>query len=112
MNIANVKASSQLNREKTTYKNWFLALLKEGYFIQSQTCILENGKEVKMHRLQKDIPRGAIIKGHLNYAAAKMLQKKGFKIREIKQKSWYCGNAQELFFTDYKNPSINEFKAN
>lgn len=108
----NVKASSQLNREKTTYKNWFLALLKEGYFIQSQTCILNNGTEVKMYRLQKDIPKGGIIKGYINYAAVKMLQKKGFKVREVKQKCWYSGNAQELFFTDYKNPSINEFKNN
>ena len=110
--MKNIKASRQLNKSQTKWNFYFLALLKEGAYIERQTIIVNN-KEVIAYTLQKDFAItenrkfSNIIYGQLNFEAVKQFVKKGFKVREKKLKSHYGGQTDQFFFSDYKKPMFN-----
>ncbi len=110
--MRNIKASRQLNKLQTKWTFYFLALLKEGAYIQRQT-IFVNNKEVVTYTLQKDFAItenrkfSNIIYGQLNFEAVKQFIKKGFKVRENKLKAHYGGQTDQFFFSDYQKPMFN-----
>lgn len=110
--MKNIKASKQLNKSKTKWNYYFLALLKEGAFIERQTLII-NDKEVVSYALKKDFAITEsrkfcnVIYGQLNFEAVKQFKSKGFKVRENKLKSHYGGQTEQFFFSDYQKPMFN-----
>jgi hypothetical protein len=110
--MENIKASKQLNKAQTKWKFYFLALLKEGAYIEKQTMII-NQKEVVAYSLKKDLhvtpekPFKNIIYGQMNFKLAQQMIKKGFKVRENKIKAYCGGQTEQFFFSDYQKPMFN-----
>jgi hypothetical protein len=110
--MKNIKASKQLNKSQTKWTFYFLALLKEGAYIERQIKIVNN-KEVVAYTLQKDLTItetrkfSNIIYGQLNFEAVKQFIKKGFKVRENKLKAYCGGQTDQFFFSDYQQPMFN-----
>ena len=110
--MKNIRASKQLNKAKTKFSLYFLAILKEGAYIERQIMIV-NGKEVVSYRIQKDLPITETrpykntIYGQVNFEAVKKLKAQGFKIREAKLKSYASGQTEQFFFSDYLVPMFN-----
>lgn len=109
--MENIKAAKHLDKTtKTSFKNYFLAILKEGAYIERCVMII-NGSEVVAYTLKKDLPPTSIIVnriyGQLNFEAVKAFLKKGYKMREAKLKRSCSGDTRSYFFSDYKQPMFN-----
>ena len=110
--MENNRASKKLNKNKTKFRLYFFALLKEGAYIERQIMII-SGREVVSYQLKKDLhqteerPYKNTIYGQLNFEAVKQFKSKGFKIREAKLKCYAGGQTEQFFFSDYQQPMFN-----
>ena len=108
----NIRASKQLGKESTKFNYYFLAVLKEGAYIERQTVIVNN-KEVIAYTLKKDLhatverKNTSIIYGQLNFEAVKQFKNKGFNIRNNNQKTYVGGQTEHYFFSDYQKGMFN-----
>lgn len=107
--MKNVKAIRRISGKSTT-KEFFLAILKEGFYIQRSNAEYNLDKKVVTYEIKKDLHGGNSRNyGYVNYECVKELQKLGFKVlKNQRTVYWLNKNVDFLLFTDYKKPMWNQ----
>lgn len=104
----NVKAIRRISGKSTT-KEFFAAILKEGFYIQKSNAEHNLNKKIVTYEIKKDLHGGnARSYGYVNFECVKQLQKLGFKvIINPKTNYWLNKNIDFLLFSDYQKPMWN-----